>query len=133
MNRRETFFTCWCFVCLLVLQNLLYSYAYSDTISILLIQKVLLFQFVCRTRGFIQRNLSCIKDRWVKCEQQNIFFHLSFITLISIYLQKEWMKVILTRKVYAASVGGGEKFSANDCKFKELIKLEIVKLCANYV
>lgn len=42
------------------------------------------------------------------------------------------MKVILTRKVYAASVGGGEKFSANDCKFKELIKLEIVKLCANY-
>lgn len=44
------------------------------------------------------------------------------------------MKVILTRKVYAASVGGGgEKFSANDCKFKELIKLEIVKLCANYV
>lgn len=43
------------------------------------------------------------------------------------------MKVILIRKVYVVLVGGGEKFSVNDCKFKELIKLEIVKLCVNYV
>ena len=28
------------------------------------------------------------------------------------------MKVILTRKVYAASVGGGEKFSANVVNLK---------------